>query len=166
MNFINKEFFKSKSFAIGIMVVGVVLLGIILFSAGSKFGFDRAMFLCTMNKNYEKNFIGERGGSWNEISGRNAIGMHGIIGQILTAGTSSLTVVDRDGLEKSVFVSTSTTIRSFNKNISISDLKVNTKVIIFGRPNDKGQVIATMIRLAPDNVPSLPDQDDSSTTIK
>jgi hypothetical protein len=155
MKFINKDFYKTRVFKICSLVLAAVLVALMSFAAGAKFGFDRAFFMCNLSHNYERNFIGQRGGSWNEISGRNAIGMHGIVGEVLSVGTSTLTVSDRDNLEKAVLVTASTSIKSMNNNISLADIKVDSKVVIFGRPNDRGEIQASMIRLVPENIPDF-----------
>ena len=139
--------------------VGAVLVMVIIFMAGVKFGSERAMFFSKMNVNYERNFLGERGGSWRELSGKNAIGMHGIVGQVIGVGSSSISVMDRDGLEKSVEVTASTSMRSARENISLIDIKVNQNIIVFGKPNELGQIEATMIRFAPENMPGFGQRD-------
>lgn len=155
MKFINTEVFKTTMSKVILGVLAGIIVATFFFGLGTKFGFDRAMFLCLMNKNYERNFIGDRGGSWREISGDNAVGMHGVVGSIISVGSTSLSVLDRDDLEKSIQISSSTSIKSFNKKIGIFELKVNDKVIIFGSPNDKGQIQATMVRIAPGNMPMM-----------
>jgi hypothetical protein len=75
---------------------------------------------------------------------------HGVFGNVLSVSNDSLVIQGKDGIEQTVLVTTSTTIRVGTETVGIKDIpKDLTKLqaSAFGTPNASGQVEARLIRL-------------------
>lgn len=150
----NNEFFKSKIFTGSLITIGMIVVLLLVFRAGMIFGYHRAVFSIGWGQNYEKNFVGP-----NKMigmmgpRGKALIVAHGSNGQIIkidtASGTSTITVKDQDGTEKSVLVTDNTLIRKFTQNIKRIDLREDDHVSVIGSPNPNGQIEAKLIRIFP-----------------
>lgn len=141
-----------------IAIVVAVIIGVLAFFGGMKYqqtvrgNFRAGQF--GGNGNYMMQG-GQRGGGPN--GGRGA-GFRPAIGEIISSDDKSITVKMDDGSSKIVLVSDSTTINKTDPG-SKTDLKVGTKVGVFGQDNN-GTVTAQniqinpMIRNNPNNSPS------------
>lgn len=72
---------------------------------------------------------------------------NGAFGKILTIDDDTLTVEDRIGFEQSVVIKDSTTIKRDDANAKKEDLKIDQRIAVFGRPNNRGQITADFIRI-------------------
>lgn len=146
----SSSFFQSKTFK-GILyglAIAVVLL--LTFEAGVYMGYQKAMFSSGWAQNYSSNFF-PRGGNHSSSSQeeRGFVNPHGAFGDIIKIDSSSLVVKGNDEGEKTVLIPSSTEIEHGPDMIKISDLAVGDRVIIFGTPNDSGQIVARLIRVLP-----------------
>jgi|SRR5579872_655970 len=140
-----EEFIKSKSFKVTTLVVGGLILAVLVFSAGVFVGLEKARFSYGFGQSYMRNF----GGRSKFVSDRDFINGHGSIGQIAKIDGTTITIKDRDGVEKDVLASDKTTIRSMRKDIKLSDLQVNDFIVVLGTPNAQSQIQAALIRVLP-----------------
>jgi len=166
-NIILNEIFSSKKFVIAIVSISSLILFLLVFKLGIFVGFEKAKFSYRWSDNYYRNFNGpiingpENGfGIMNEGDFMNA---HGIFGQIIKIDTDSLVIKDKDNIEKIVSIKSDTSIRELRKDLKITDLKVDQKVVVIGEPDSTGKIIAKLLRVLPDNMPTPP-QDSISNT--
>lgn len=151
-NGVNK-FFKSKIFKAILWCLAGLIVFLFIFKAGLMVGFKKANFSYRWGENYHRNFAGPRGGFFKEfardLNERDFIGGHGVFGQIMNIGSSTLAIRSRDNVEKIVLIKDNTVIERFRDAIKAADLKVNDYIIVIGEPNSAGQIEAEFIRLAP-----------------
>lgn len=157
-----KNFFTSKSYSWILWVVAEIVLLAIVFALGVRVGLHKAKYSYEWGANYERNFmgrehgpmgfdgpgmppmgpmdfLGERGGDF-----RNA---HGMAGSIVSIADNTIVVKDRDNKENTVLVSDKTIIKSGRDDIKIGDLKTDEKIVVVGKPGDKGVINAELIRV-------------------
>lgn len=144
---------QSKAFKIFLGIIFGLMIFAFIFGLGMFVGFKKANFSYKWGENYQRNFAGPRGGFFENFSrdfmGGDFIDSHGIIGQIIKIDGSDIIIKDRDGVEKVVTTSGTTSIRRLNEDIKITDLKVDDYIIIIGNPNDFGKIDAKLIRIMP-----------------
>ncbi len=148
MNIDFKNMSNSKRFKVAVFIIAEILILLVIFQAGIFLGYRKASFY---------NRIGER--YFSEINGRGMMmgirndsfsNTHGAIGQIIQIKLPIITVLDRDGLEKAVTISSSTAIKNMNVDIKKEDLKINDYVVIFGSDLDDNSIVdARLIRILP-----------------
>ena len=74
---------------------------------------------------------------------------HGAIGKILSIKLPIIVVSDRDNVEKTIIVGTSTDIRQMRNQLGAKDLRVNDFITVIGEPNTNAEIEAKLIRLMP-----------------
>lgn len=137
----------------GVLIgLSIALLAMLIFQAGMFFGYRKAAFSYGFGDHYYRVFAGP-GGMGDRVF---QISLHdkfmegnGAAGKIVSINLPTFVVSERDNMEKTVFISTSTQIRSFDKTIQPSDLKPDDFVIVFGSPDNDSQIEARLIRLLP-----------------
>ncbi len=149
---------KSK---ILIWVIAVIFeVGIILcaFRVGMVVGFNKANYSLHWGENYHQLFGRPRHSNFGPITGsiRDFIGEfdkddfssgHGVVGTIIKVDTSTIMVKASDNTEKSLLLSSQTTIRRGDDTINISDIKENDRVVALGSPSSTGQIEVKFLRV-------------------
>ncbi|MDO8583987.1 MAG: hypothetical protein Q7R83_02290 [bacterium] len=74
-------------------------------------------------------------------------GIHGVSGKVLSVSTSTLILENPDNIEQDIAVSSSTDVRSGMRPISLDQITPGQIVVVFGAPNNQGQIEARLIRL-------------------
>jgi hypothetical protein len=145
-----KNIHESKAVRDIIIVIGIIIIVLSILFAGMNIGERRARFAGQFGQNYERNFLGPRGGMMGGgYFGEMMPGGHGAIGNILSINLPQIIINGPDNLEKTVLVGTSTLVRQFQQNIQSSNLKVGDFVTVLGNPNNNGQIEAQLIRIMP-----------------
>jgi len=144
-------FCQSKAFKI-ILVVGVALVVFIaVFKAGMFVGERKARFSYKWGENYHRNFAGPKKGFLEEfkrgVGEKDFINAHGTFGSIISVDNNTVIMKGQDNIEKTVIVSTSTTIAVGREVVQLNSLKADDKVVVIGAPNEQGQIEAKIIRL-------------------
>lgn len=139
---------KSKNVHAVIIGIGVLVIVLGILKVGMNIGEHRARFAGQFGDNFERNFMGPRGGMMGSFN-TNFPGGHGAVGEIISINLPQIIINGPDNLEKIIIVSTSTTIRRFQENVQGASLKVGDFVTVIGNPNDNGQVEAKLIRIMP-----------------
>jgi hypothetical protein len=149
------KFFESKTLRRALWIIGALIVLLVTFKAGEIVGFKRAGFSYRSSERYYRGF-GPRGRGMMPmgVGEQDFMMSQGTFGSIVKITSSTLLIADRDNTEKTVVVSNDTLVRRFRDTISIGDLKENDAVIVFGQPNNAGQVEAKLIRILPSS--SLP----------
>lgn len=165
------DFIRSKGFKVAVMVTGGITATALVFGAGVSVGFHKARFAAQWGGNYEKNFGFEREGRDRNFGrqgmmrgardlGQNFLpplpgnpgsmmNSHGVAGQILSIGSTSLAVKDIDGIEKTVSFASTTPVSEGWNNASVSSLKIDDKIMVIGQASSTGQIQAKFIRVMP-----------------
>lgn len=126
-----------------------LFVAFLIFQAGMFVGFHKAVFGHDWRENYSQNFGPARGGHGMNGLPENFPNAHGAIGKIITVTLPTIILEDRDGTEKIVLVTDDTKIRQMREEGTSSDLKLDSYVVVIGSPNDKGQIVAKLIRILP-----------------
>lgn len=145
------NFLQSKTFKeITVVVAGLVVLALV-FGVGVFVGAKKAEFSFRWADEYHRNFGGPQGGFFNDFMGMGGqfTAPNGVFGQIVKINDESLTVKDKDNVEKIILVNDKTPITYQRQNMKLSELKVGDSVVIIGEPNSNGQIKAGLIRVIP-----------------
>lgn len=124
--------------------IPVALLLVIVFVAGMRVGYREARFSHASGENYEHIFSRPEG--FLDMRSENA---HGVFGTVVGVADNVITVVDAFKTERSVTISSSTIMRSGANSAEATDARAGNKIVVFGDPNDAGQIAARFIRLFP-----------------
>jgi hypothetical protein len=146
------NFFQSNIFKIIIIAIGSLIVLLLVFKLGIFIGYQKAAFSYNWAENYPRNFGGPRPGLPgipDEFRGKDFMNSHGTAGNIIKIDNNIITIKGNDNIEKNIVVSDKTAINAMNKNLNLSDLRVDDKVVIIGSPNEQGQIEARFIRIFP-----------------
>ncbi len=144
-----KKIIKSEHFKIAYRIILCLIAAMLIFQAGMFVGFHKAYYSNVVGGEYFRAF---RGGSiyGGMMSGRDDfINSHGAIGKIAQVNFPTLVVEDKEGIEKTIKVSSSTEIRDMAGEKMTDDLKVGEFVTVFGRADDS-IISARLIRIMPE----------------
>jgi len=149
---------QSRKFIIAVGALFGLALLVGVFIGGVALGLRKARFSNDWSDNYQRNFVGPRGGPLGVMrgwGGYDFMDAHGTAGTIIkiVAGASAdqaiLTIKDANNTEKSVVANVQTTIQQFRQTIKLTDLKDGVNVVVIGEPDNQGQIEAKFIRLLP-----------------
>ncbi len=143
------KFFQSKNFKVILVIVSGIIICLFIFQVGMMVGYKKANFSFRWGENYHQNFGGPKGGLLNDFRGKDFIDAHGVFGQIMKIDGSTLVIKGKDGVEKIVLINKNTSIKRFQEDVKISDLKTDDFIVVIGEPNDAGQIEAKFIRFLP-----------------
>ena len=134
-----------------------------MFWAGTAVGYRQAQFSFHWNENYARQFDGPSSPLmiFSHESQEAAQNSHGAFGEVLAVRLPIIVVKGGDEPEKEVVIGSSTIVRSFRNATSSASLAVGDQVVVIGRPNDNGQIEASLIRIIPGAPPGAP----ASTTL-
>lgn len=146
---------KNNNMRIAAIVVGSVILVLVIFSAGVSVGIHKARFSNKFAENYERNFMGPKGGPmmdgpgefFDDMGGRGWRNAHGIAGTIVSIADNSIVIKDRDDKENTIDVNDNTIIKDGRDSIKITDLKNDERIVVMGKPGDNGAINADLIRV-------------------
>lgn len=144
-----KNIHKSKTVRGVLVGVGVTILVLVIFQAGMVMGYHKARFAGAFGNNFERNFIGSRGGGMKMMFNGAMPSGYGAVGEIVSINLPQIIVSGPDNIEKTVTVSTTTSIRRFRDEIQASELVAGEFVVILGNPNESGQIEANLVRIMP-----------------
>jgi hypothetical protein len=147
-----KEIFKSEHFNKLLIVLATLVVLVFVFSFGIFVGHEKGRFSRNWENNYCGNIMGPggRGGFGMMNFDRPGFNAHSGLGQIIKIDGNSMIIKDQANIEKTILVTDKTAIIRDNQNIKITDLKIDDKIVVIGRPNDQGQIEPTLIRVLPD----------------
>lgn len=152
------KFLQSSAFKKILWGVGCLALAFLIFNAGIVVGYRKAAFSNHAEEGYRGIYGHPKAGPGGFFTD-DFTDSNGAAGKIVKISLPTLTLADRDGTEKVIVVSSTTSIRKFRDTIPSSDLAEDEFVVAIGSPNDKGQIEARFIRVLPP-----PDADTASTT--
>jgi len=156
-----KEIFKPVHFNKLLMVLAAIVVLLLVFSLGIFVGHEKARFSQNWGEHYYRNIMGPGGpGGFGMMMDFNRPGFNARsgLGQIIKIEGDSLIIKDQANVEKSILITDQTEIIEDNHDIKITDLKIDDKIVIIGRPNESGQIEPRLIRVLPDGSTLSPDQ--------
>ena len=139
----------SKKVRVIIFGLGVAILALIIFQAGVVAGYHKARFGARYGDSFSRNFVDPHQRFDRGFFSGGAPGGHGAVGEIVSIALPQMVVAGSDNLEKTVLVASSTRIREFQTELSTSDLKIGTTVVVLGAPDTNGKIVAQLIRVLP-----------------
>ncbi len=145
-----EDIHNSKTVRGIIIGIGITVLVLIILWVGIDIGYRKARFAGQFGDNFERNFLGPRGGERGMMYNENIPGGHGASGKIISVNLPQFVVSGADNLEKTITVGTTTVIRSFQEDIAVSNLQVGGYVVVLGNPNENGQIEASLVRIMPE----------------
>jgi len=154
-----KEIFKPGHFNKLLAVLTAAVVLVFVFTLGVFVGHEKARFSRDWGENYYRNIVGPGPGGPAGLMmglGRPGFSAHNGLGQIIKIDGDSLLIRDQSNLEKTILITNQTAIVEDHQNIMAGDLKVDDKIIIIGRPNDRGQIEPKLIRVLPVMPPFQP----------
>jgi hypothetical protein len=146
MNFLN--FIQTKRFRTALCILGGVIAALLIFQAGLSVGYRKAAFSYRFGDSYYRAF-GGRGPGFKNFPPDEFIGANGAEGSIVKISLPTFVIEGSDNIEKVILTKADTIFRRFRDEIKAADLKEGDSVIVLGTPNDKGQIEAKLIRIAP-----------------
>ncbi len=149
MNFDFNKFFHSKVFQRFFFSIAGLIILLLVFGLGMAVGFRKANFSYRWGENYHRNFGGPRNGFFQNFSGKDFIGSHGVFGQIIKIELPNIIINGDNNTEKIIVLKNDTVINFFRDTITPNDLKVGDNIVAIGSPNDAGQIEAKLIRIMP-----------------
>jgi hypothetical protein len=142
-------FVQTKTFRGILYGVGVAAVAFALFGVGNLVGYRRASFAYGWGESYHRNFGGPQGGFLQPPMGNEMPNPHGTFGRVVRVEPPMFIVAGDDGIEKSVAVTSGTSIRRLSDAIGIDDLVIGDYVVVVGQPNAQGQIEAGLVRVVP-----------------
>ena len=146
---VSAHWFKWTLFGIA----ELILLAVV-FSAGMKIGLRKADFSYAFGANYERNLAGPPrgpGGPMGDFEGAGMRNSNGVSGDVISVGDNTIVIKDRDNNENTISVNGQTLIKSRNGDIKISDIQSNQRVVVVGKPDSSGTIVAELIRVFDNN---------------
>ncbi len=146
-----KNVFTSKVSGKILAGILIAIIALVIFFAGTVVGFHRARFGNDWEEHYRQNFgmmpMMRNGFGFGEDYFPNA---HGAIGKIIKIELPNIIVEDKDNTEKVILTDPNTQIQNARNLVTASDLKIDDYVVVIGTPNDKGVIVAKLIRIIPE----------------
>lgn len=156
-----KEIVESKQFKIFSAVIGIAIIALVSFAGGVAVGLHKAKFSYSWGENYERNFVGGRGGMmendrWKMMDrlgvkekwgGRDFRNAHGVAGTVISLSDNNLIINTRENTENTVSVNERTIIKRNGQDILLGSIIQNDEVVVVGRPSEDGTINADFIRI-------------------
>ena len=76
-------------------------------------------------------------------------GGHGALGSVIKIDLPQIIIAGNDGVEKVITANDSTIVRKLRGEAKLSDVTPKDTIIVIGKPGDKGEIEARLIRIMP-----------------
>ncbi len=148
---------KEKKWLVWILVAaGELTLLLLVFRVGEVIGVNRANFDAAWEQNYSRFFGAPHPDGFleefNELPP--PVPAFGNTGTVLSVAGGRLVIQDNHLNEKTVTISSSTTIRFGSGTITASQIPDGAQIVIIGAPNQQGEIVARFIRIFPNGAAS------------
>ena len=145
-----KKIIESKKTMRVLYSLGAIVLALFIFHAGVLVGFRKATFSYRFGDTYYHKAFGDRKESFRMGMRRNEFSIgHGAAGKVVSLELPKITILGRDGVEKTVVIDNRTEIRQFRETATTTDIKIDDYAVVLGSPNEQGEIQAKLIRLLP-----------------
>ncbi len=136
-----KDFLQSsKGVHAALWALGGLIVVLSAFGFGAMVGYRQASYAGNFGDNYYRNFYGPS-------MGQPFFNPHGVTGEVIDLGSSTISVKDLDGDEHSVMVMQDTAIREGDAAIMLGGIHIGDMITVIGAPNGSGQVAARLVRV-------------------
>ena len=126
--------------------LGAALLVVIIFSFGVFIGEQKAKFSYRWGQNYHREFGGPPPmRQFGRPEG--FFGGHGAAGIVIKKESSKLMLRSPDNAEKVILIDKETYFVQDRAKAGLKDIKVNSRVVVVGSPDNKGRIKARLIRI-------------------
>ncbi|MFA5831023.1 MAG: hypothetical protein WC878_04310 [Candidatus Paceibacterota bacterium] len=139
---------SKKNIAI-VVIVAILLCGISFYSGIKYAGIQRVSERTQFAGQFGMEQNGARMGLNGQRTGMRGGGSGMVSGEILSKDAKSITIKDRTGGSKIVFLGASTEVMKSSVG-ALDDLTVGTNVITNGTPNADGSITALTVQIRPD----------------
>ena len=144
------NFFQNNRSQKIILILAIIIIALGIFQAGHEVGYRKGSFSRQWSERQYRQFSESRSPFSPFMMMGQEPNPHGALGQIITKNLPRLIVQDQNKIEEVIVVDNNTLIRKFRNNASTSDLTIGANVVVFGEPNDNGEIKARLIRIMPD----------------
>lgn len=142
-----KNTLQSKQYKHIVEIVCVIVATLIIFNLGMRIGYMKASYTNAGGENVYRQLTPgikrHMPGFIQDISS----GAHGANGKIISITLPTITVADKEGIEKIVRIEDQTILRSIRSDITENDLRVGDMVVVIGEPNEDTEISARFIRI-------------------
>jgi hypothetical protein len=145
-----KEVLKKSKVKWIICILGSIVVALLIFQAGIYVGVNKASFSFKMGEQYFRQMNNMPNDNFMGMNRQDFTDSHGSAGKIISIKLPLIVVADKDGVEKTILISTSTEIKQFKDSIKPSDLKINDYIAVIGTPDNNAELEARLIRIMPD----------------
>jgi hypothetical protein len=153
-----KELMEKKWLVWVLAAAGEIVVLLLVFRVGEVIGVNRANFNTEWGQNYGRLFGEPQRGFFNEVGELPPpIPAFGNAGTVLSVSGGSLVIQDNRLNEKTIVLSSSTTIREGANVITAAEIPAGAQIVVIGAPNGQGAITARFIRI-------FPDESESSST--
>lgn len=130
-------------------IVGILVL-LFVFQAGVYVGFQKASFYDKIGENYFHE-INKGPGGMMGIPNGDFESTHGAVGKIIELKLPLAVIEDQSSIEKTIQIASSTSIKDADGDETVSNLKIDDYVVVFGSPASSTDpiLIAKLIRVLP-----------------
>jgi hypothetical protein len=136
-------------------ILGFICIALIIFWAGMAVGYRKAMFSYHWHSNYAEQFA--QNGSMLDLptdnDSDNMPNPHGAFGMIVSVQLPTMIIKGPVEAEKTIVISTSTLIRDIHDQTASTSLSAGQNVVVIGEPDEQGRIIASFVRILPNNPP-------------
>ncbi|PIR52620.1 hypothetical protein COU76_05520, partial [Candidatus Peregrinibacteria bacterium CG10_big_fil_rev_8_21_14_0_10_49_10] len=134
-------------FAVIAAILGIVILGG-TFAIGLQVGEYRSAsrsFRRFREAGFPPEMIREMRPNRNE----RGLQRHGFGGEVLSVGEGTLTVLRRDGTERTIAIGSGTQVLSEEENVSLADITIGTHVVAIGKTDESDVIHAKVLMVPP-----------------
>ncbi len=145
------DFLDDKVFRFTIVMLGLCVTLVLAFGIGVYVGVQKADFSESWAKSYQQNFGSVKPAMMPETMAlsRDLTTGYGCNGRIISKDGQSITVLDKNNIEKKYLINEKTIIMCQRIPFSITDLQDQDDVVIIGEPESNGTAKAILIRVFP-----------------
>ncbi len=141
-----------------LVAVLVLLVALGIFQAGVFVGYKKASVHYRIGEQYYGQMMRKGDRPRGDKSGQMMRGMmppvfpgtNGIVGEVVSVGTSSIVVADPNGIEKVVLIGTTVPVKRFKEKIKVSEVNAGDRVVIIGASSATGEIQAELVRVMPE----------------
>ncbi len=133
-----------KTLAVIVCIIVIVLA----FKVGVLAGYRKAAFSYQFADNYYKGFRAKPS-MINRIDDDDLPSSYGASGRIIKVDLPRIIIADRDNIEKTILITSSTIIKQYKGDASTTDIHTDDLATVIGAPNSRLEIEAKLIRLLP-----------------
>lgn len=144
------KYFHNPKIKITFAVIISLVIILIAFECGAQYGFRKALFVNSWNNNMFRGMHDPRF-MFAPFSKRSDDARpNGIVGEIVSLQLPAIMIKGKTTSEEVIIVDAKTTIHKMREQSTTTDLKIGDDIVVIGKPNPEGQILASFIRILPE----------------